>query len=44
VGCHEMAWDSMREPLAPLFIVKVGELGGRRRGLLRDKHVLAMDK
>jgi hypothetical protein len=28
VSCHEMAWDGMMEPLAPLFIGKVGELGG----------------
>jgi hypothetical protein len=30
VSCHEMAWDGMREPLAPLFIGKVGGLGWRR--------------
>jgi hypothetical protein len=28
VSYHEMAWDGMREPLAPLFIGKVGVLGG----------------
>jgi hypothetical protein len=28
VSCHEMAWDGMREPLAPLFIGKVGVRGG----------------
>jgi hypothetical protein len=25
VSWHEMAWDDMREPLAPLFIGKVGD-------------------
>jgi hypothetical protein len=34
VGCHEMAWDGMREPLAPLFIGKVEGIRGRRRGLV----------
>jgi hypothetical protein len=43
VSCHEMAWDGMREPLAPLFIGKLG-VRGRRRGLVGDKHVLAVDK
>jgi hypothetical protein len=38
-----MAWDGMREPLALLFIGKVG-IRGRRRGLVGDKHVLVMDK
>jgi hypothetical protein len=28
VSCHEMAWDSMREPLDPLFIGKVGSIKG----------------
>jgi hypothetical protein len=28
VCCHEMGWDGMREPLAPLFIGKVGGFGG----------------
>jgi hypothetical protein len=28
VSCHEMVWDGMREPIAPLFIGKEGRLGG----------------
>jgi hypothetical protein len=32
VSCHEMAWDGMREALAPLFIGKVG-IRERRQGL-----------
>jgi hypothetical protein len=31
-----MAWDGMREPLAPLFIGKVGRIRGRRRGLVGE--------
>jgi hypothetical protein len=27
VSCHELAWDGKREPLAPLFVGKVGGLG-----------------
>jgi hypothetical protein len=33
VGCHEMAWHGMREPLASLFIGKVG-VRGRSQGLM----------
>jgi hypothetical protein len=28
VSCHKMSWDGMREPLAPLFIGKVGRIRG----------------
>jgi hypothetical protein len=28
VGCHEMVWDGMMEPLAPLFLGKAGGLRG----------------
>jgi hypothetical protein len=47
---HEMDWDGIREPLAPLFTSKVGEIreetriSGSRRGLVGNKHVLDMDK
>jgi hypothetical protein len=35
VGCHEMACDGMREPLATLFIGKVEGIRGRMQGLGR---------
>jgi hypothetical protein len=41
-----MKWLGMAlgEALSPLFIGNVGGIRGRRRGLVRDKHVLVTYK
>jgi hypothetical protein len=49
-SCHEMAWGGLRGGPSPLFIAKVGGLGGderisgRMRGLVGDKHGFVLYK
>jgi hypothetical protein len=39
-----MAWDGMRGAPCPSIYRQGGGIRGRRRGLVGDKHVLAVDK
>jgi hypothetical protein len=43
-SCHEMAWGGLRGGPCPSIYSQGGGLGGRRRGLVTDKHVFVLYK